>query len=46
MAKVERAYNNLLAKTCIDIPDMNKPMLEIKEKNSDRTRYLNITHHG
>jgi len=25
---------------------MNKPMLEIKEKNSDRTRYVNITHHG
>ncbi len=45
MAKVVRAYNDLLAKTFIDIPDMNKPMLEIKEKNSDRTRYVNITHH-
>ena len=46
MAKVVRAYNDLLAKTFIDIPDMNKPMLEIKEKNSERTRYVNITHHG
>ena len=46
MAKVVRAYNDLLAKTFIDIPDMNKSMLEIKEKNSDRTRYVNITHHG
>ena len=46
MTKVVRAYNDLLAKTFIDIPDMNKPMLEIKEKNSERTRYVNITHHG
>ncbi len=46
MAEVVRAYNTLLAKTFIDIPDMNKPMLEIKEKNSDRNRYVNITHHG
>ena len=35
MAEVVRAYNDLLAKTFIDIPDMNKPMLEIKEKNSE-----------
>ncbi len=46
MAKVVRAYNDLLAKTFIDIPDMNKPMLEIKDKNSGKTRYVNITHHG
>ena len=32
MAEVVRAYNTLLAKTFIDMPDMNKPMLEIKEK--------------
>ena len=46
MAKVVRDYNDLLAKTFIDIPDMNKPMLEIKDKNSGKTRYVNITHHG
>ena len=46
MAEVVRAYNTLLAKTFIDIPDMNKPMLEIKDKNSGKTRYVNITHHG
>ena len=46
MAEVVRAYNTLLAKTFIDLPDMNKPMLEIKDKNSGKTRYVNITHHG
>ena len=46
MAEVVRAYNDLLEKTFIDMPDMNRPMLEIKEKNSGRTRYVNITHHG
>ena len=35
MASVVRSYNDLLYKTFIDIPDMNKPLLEIKEKNSD-----------
>ena len=34
------------SKTFIDMPDMNKPMLEIKDKNSGKTRYVNITHHG
>ena len=40
MAEVVRAYNTLLAKTFIDIPDMNKPMLDIKENKTERSLCL------
>ena len=49
MRKVVHDYNELLRKTFIDIPELNYPRIELKEKKQRKIRnkpiYVNISHH-
>tara|TARA_B100001057_G_C22780088_1_gene923296 strand:+ start:29 stop:1510 length:1482 start_codon:yes stop_codon:yes gene_type:complete len=49
MRKVVQDYNELLSRTFIDIPELNIPRIELKEKKQRRLKnkpiYVNISHH-